>query len=94
MVNLRLTSRGARPKIGFPRLGAAGEARIGSRAIVLDDPARAHDAPVYRRDLLGAGARIVGPCAIEEFGSTTILFAGDVAEVAETGEIVVEVARA
>ncbi|GAU86995.1 hydantoinase/oxoprolinase family protein [Bosea sp. BIWAKO-01] len=94
LVNLRLTARGARPKIMFPRLAAGdGDARIGVRPIVLDDPAKPIDCPVYRRERLTAGARIEGPCAIEEFGSTTLLFAGDVATVVETGEMIVEVAR-
>jgi N-methylhydantoinase A len=95
LVNLRLTARGARPKITFPKLeGGVAGAQIGTRPIVLDDPSRPVDCPVYRRELLGPGMRLVGPCAIEEFGSTTIVFAGDRVAVAETGEIIVEVARA
>jgi N-methylhydantoinase A len=94
LVNLRLTIRGARPKIEFRQIGAGvSEARTGSRPITLGDPVRPVMCPVYRRNLLTAGAELRGPAVIEEFGSTTVLFAGDRASVAGTGEIIVEVAR-
>jgi N-methylhydantoinase A len=94
LVNVRLTTRGQRPKITFPRLATkTPEALTGMRPIYLDDPTRAIECPVYRRDLLSAGQSITGPCVIEEFGSTSVLFEGDRATVAETGEIIVDVAR-
>jgi N-methylhydantoinase A len=94
LVNLRLTIRGARPKIEFGRIGAAAsEVQIGTRQIYLKDPVQPVTCPIYRRDLLGAGTELRGPAAIEEFGSTTILFEGDRAIVADTGEIIVEVGR-
>jgi N-methylhydantoinase A len=95
LVNLRLTARGLRPKLSLPTVSkATANARIGERAIILMDAARATSrCAVYRRDLLAAGERIAGPCAIEELGSTTTLFEDDRAEVAETGEIIVEIAR-
>jgi N-methylhydantoinase A len=94
LVNLRLTARGARPKITVPKLaGTRKGAQTGMRRIVLDDPGRPVDCPIYQRELLGPGTTLPGPCAIEEFGSTTIVFAGDRVNVAETGEIIVEVAR-
>ncbi len=93
LVNLRLTARGARPKIEFPALEARAAAPAQSRPIYLDDPARPVACAVYRRDRLGAGARLKGPCVIEEYGSTTLLFEGDGASVAPSGEIVVEVRR-
>ena len=92
LVNLRLTMRGARPKIEFPKIGAGSlQPQTGILEIVLEDPRRPVLCPIYRRELLGAGAQLNGPAAIEEFGSTTILFEGDVAQVASTGEIIVEV---
>jgi N-methylhydantoinase A len=94
LVNLRLTARGARPKINFPKLtGTAAAAQTGTRRIVLDDPANPADCPVYQRALLSPGVTLTGPCAIEEFGSTTILFARDRLTMAETGELIVKVAR-
>jgi N-methylhydantoinase A len=96
LVNLRLTALGARPKISFPRVGGAdpSSARIGTRPIVLDDPNRPVECAVYRRELLPPGAPVGGPCVIEEYASTTVLFEGDTATTAETGEIIVEVAPA
>jgi N-methylhydantoinase A/oxoprolinase/acetone carboxylase beta subunit len=57
-------------------------------------PHRAVECAVYRRDLLGAQARLDGPCVIEEYASTTVLFDADTACIAETGEIIVDVASA
>jgi N-methylhydantoinase A len=95
LVNLRLTSRGMRPKLAFPALHQDGpDPQIGTRPIVLDGAGRSSAAcPVYRRELLSADSRLSGPCAIEELGSTTILLEGDAATVTSTGEIIVEVAR-
>ena len=93
LVNLRLTARGARPKILFPKLESVlTDARIGSRPVYLDDPKRPIECAVYRRDQLAPGVRSSGPCVIEEYGSTTVLFENDSFTVAETGEILVEVA--
>jgi N-methylhydantoinase A len=95
LINLRLTVRGERPKINFPKLAATPEeAQTGTRPIYFDDPTMPVECPVYRRELLGAGMTLRGPCVIEEFGSTTVLFEGDLITIAETGEIIVEVAQA
>ncbi|HVB89801.1 MAG TPA: hydantoinase/oxoprolinase family protein [Beijerinckiaceae bacterium] len=92
LVNLRLTARGARPKINFPKIRAGlADSKTGSRQIILNDPRRPVECAVYRRDLLAPGVRMNGPCVIEEYGSTTVLFAGDSFVVTDTGEILVEV---
>jgi N-methylhydantoinase A len=94
LINLRLTVRGTRPTINFPKLPESTRpAPISSRPIYLDYPTRPIECPVYRRDMLSPGVRLRGPCAIEEFGSTTVLFEGDLITIADTGEIIVEVAR-
>jgi N-methylhydantoinase A len=95
LVNLRLTATGARPKIAFPRVAVDQTApRVGTRPIYLDDPTRQVECAVYRRERLAPGARLHGPCVIEEYASTTVLFDGDSATVADTGELIVEVAPA
>jgi N-methylhydantoinase A len=95
LVNLRLTARGARPKITFPKVTTTqAEAQVGTRPIYLDDPTRQVECAVYRRERLAPGMRLRGPCVIEEYASTTVLFDGDAATIADTGEIIVEVARA
>jgi N-methylhydantoinase A len=93
LVNLRLTSIGARAKITFPAVGVSeGDAQVGTRPVILEDAAHPIDCPVYRRERLAAGSKLSGPCMIEEYASTTVLFAGDVMTVAPTGELIIEVA--
>lgn len=93
LVNLRLTARGTRPRIGFPPVSSsATDARVGAREVYLEDASRPVQCAVYRRALLAPGVRISGPCVIEEYASTTVMFPGDEAEVAPTGEIIIEVA--
>ncbi len=62
--------------------------------VAFNDPHRAVECAVYRRDLPGAHARLDGPCVIEEYASITVLLDGDTARIAETGEIIVDVASA
>jgi N-methylhydantoinase A len=96
VVGLRVTGLGRqnRPRWReIPPGGAASPVRE-RRRVHLDDPAEPLLCPVYRRDDLGAGAEVRGPALIEEYASTTVLFPGDRAAVAPTGEIVVTVAGA
>jgi N-methylhydantoinase A len=64
-----------------------GPALIGRRSVIFD--ADAADCPVYRRESLRSGERIEGPAIIQEYASTTVLFAGDRAEVMPTGELLI-----
>jgi N-methylhydantoinase A len=94
LVNVRLTAIGARPKIRFSRLASDGSAALrGRRPIHLDDAARSTSCAVYRRELLAPGVAIDGPAVVEEYASTTVLFAGDRLRVADTGELVVTIGR-
>ena len=49
--------------------------------------------PVYRRADLAPGAKFDGPAIIEEPASTTVVLPNDHVEVAQTGELVIEIAR-
>jgi N-methylhydantoinase A len=94
LVNLRLTALGERPKIQFPSVSSDGsDPRVDVRQVYFDDARRPILSPVYRRDRLAPGISVLGPCVIEEYGSTTILFEGDSLEVAETGEMIILVGR-
>ena len=94
LVNVRLTALGARPKIAFPEVAVSAEAaKIGVRPIYLDDPRKAEDCPVYDRERLVPGVSVEGPCVIEEYASTTVLFAGDSLTVAPTGEMIIKVGQ-
>ena len=63
----------------------------GHRPVYLDHADRAVECAVYQREALAPGTQIPGPCIIQEYASTTVLFAGDGAEVAATGELIVQV---
>jgi N-methylhydantoinase A len=92
LVNVRLTAVGKRPKIEFPPVRAdLDEACIGTRPIYLDDSRTPVDCAVYRRERIQPGILIKGPCVIEEYGTTTVLFAADSLTVAGTGELIIKV---
>ena len=91
MVNVRLSARGFRQKLQMPEVMTGGKPKPGSmRKVCLQTAERFEDCPVYARDGLSAGAEISGPALIEEYGSTTVLFAGDRAKISPTGEIIVQ----
>jgi N-methylhydantoinase A len=92
IVNIRLAAIGKRATLALPRLSARRRAQAHGRMKVhLDDPARPVSCPVYRREDLGAGARISGPALVREHGTTTVLFRGDACSVASTGELLISV---
>jgi N-methylhydantoinase A len=47
------------------------------------------DVPVYDRAQLRAGHRLAGPAVVDQFDSTTVLLAGQQAEVDELGSLVI-----
>jgi len=92
IVNVRLAAIGRRASIEFPRLAGKRRATASHRVkAYLGGAAGAVSCPVYRREELGAGARIAGPALVREHGTTTVLFRGDRCTVAATGEMVISV---
>jgi N-methylhydantoinase A len=92
MVNVRLSARGIRQKLKMPTVSAGATPKPrATRKVCLENADRFEDCPVYARDTLAAGAEIEGPALIEEYGSTTVMFAGDRAKVSSTGEIIIQV---
>jgi N-methylhydantoinase A len=92
MVNIRLGAVGKRPTLTFPSLAASGTAASShEREVFFSSAAKPLRASVYRRDDLGAGARIAGPALIQEHGTTTVLFEQDTCEVAASGELIIAV---
>jgi N-methylhydantoinase A len=61
------------------------------RKVCLASADRFADCPVYARETLAAGAEIEGPALIEEYGSTTVMFAGDRARISASGEVIITV---
>ena len=92
IVNIRVAAIGKRATLELPRLSAKRRAKARRKMKVhLGDPARPVSCPVYRREDLGAGARIAGPALVREHGTTTVLFRGDACSVARTGELLIAV---
>jgi N-methylhydantoinase A len=91
MINLRLTVYGRQPKLEFPRLVHAEKAAPSAHRDVYFNAAAAVSTPVYRRDELAAGTVVAGPAIVQELGTTTVLFEGDVGTVADSGELIVSV---
>jgi N-methylhydantoinase A len=95
MVNIRLGAMGKRPKLTFPSVAVTGAATpSGERSVYFSSANKPVTAMVYRRDHLGAGARVAGPALIQEHGTTTVLFENDACQVAASGELIVEVGDA
>ena len=91
MVNLRLTAYGRKPQLKFPRLAPSAGAGASSTRDVYLAGSDAVPTRVYRRDELAAGAMLAGPAVVQELGTTTVLFEGDVGTVADSGELIVTV---
>ncbi len=95
MVNIRLGAMGKRPKLTFPSVGVTGAATPScERSAYFSSASKPVTAMVYRRDHLGAGARVAGPALIQEHGTTTVLFENDACQVAASGELIVDVGDA
>ncbi len=93
VVNVRLTALGRRERPTFgPLAPAAGDPLVGRRPVYLADARTPVDCPIYDRDRLRPGVPVAGPAVIEEYASTTLLFPGDVAEAAPTGELLIRLA--
>jgi N-methylhydantoinase A len=96
MVNMRLGIVGKRAKLKFPRLGKAKgpAAAAAHRNVYFADAQKPVRCPLYQRDALKAGARIVGPALIQEHGTTTVLFKNDDCTVMPSGELIIKVGGA
>ena len=83
MLNIRLSARGIRQRLKMPEVASGGGALKPRtiRKVCLTSADRFDDCPVYARDTLPAEAEIEGPALIEEYGSTTVMFAGDRARI-------------
>jgi N-methylhydantoinase A len=91
-VNFRVTGLGAVRKpepARVERNGDAAGAAKGTRSVDFDELGR-HEARLYERDRLGAGASVEGPAVIEEPAASTVVFPGQVARVDDHGVLVVE----
>jgi len=95
MVNVRLAVIGQRPRLKFPSVqrGAAPKPAR-EREVYFTDASKPVRCPVYDRPSLSDGMTIEGPAIIQEHGTTTTLFKGDVCRVVPSGELVIDVGGA
>jgi N-methylhydantoinase A len=79
------------PEIRREKAGSAdpAEALRGERRIWVGAERGFVDAPVYDRARLRAGHRLRGPAILDQFDSTTVMLAGQGAEVDELGCVVI-----
>ena len=89
MVNFRLVATGKRPELTLPDVGSGGEIEPARRPVYFDDPDNPVDCPVYDRQQLVSGQEFTGPALIQEYASTTVMFAGDTCKVTDTGEMII-----
>ena len=95
VINIRLVAIGQRAHFEFPHVAlGSGEAKVLRRPVYMGGTDRPVDCAVYHRDRLAPGTEIEGPALIQEYASTTVMFAGDRCKVAETGEIVITLGNA
>ncbi len=91
IATLRLAAIGRMPNPDFvavDRAGATAPAATGERRVWLDEAWTV--APVFARDDLGAGARIDGPCIVEEAFTTLVIPSGWRAHMQGDGDLVAE----
>src|SRR5262249_34535500 len=95
IINIRLVALGRRPKLRQPPLERGTSVAVKERRLVFfDDDDAVIECPVYRREDLRPGAECAGPALVSEYGSTTVLSAGDRLAVADSGEIIISVGNA
>ena len=94
LVALRVNATGEVESPTLPSVpaGSGKPQPIGENQVVVGGGTRV-TYPVYHRDSLGAGDVIDGPAVITEHTATTVMHAGDRAEIGAVGEIVISVAK-
>ncbi|MGH6990121.1 MAG: hydantoinase/oxoprolinase family protein, partial [Stellaceae bacterium] len=96
IVSLRITVTGVMKKPALERIATGGRApvaaaRRGERRVVFAEHHRAERTPIFMREALKAGNRIVGPALIEEHASTTLVPPGDRLEIDALGNLVIDI---
>src|SRR5579862_4343374 len=90
IVNFCVSGFGVIDRPSIPKLGNASGVKPvpGTRPVYFDGSCR--DTPIYQRATLPAGFRLDGPAVVEEFGSTTVVFAGQSLLVDRHGILIVQ----
>ena len=92
-VNIRVTASAAAAHAGSEgKPTAAAKSEPQTRQVFFKEAGGKVDTAVYRREQIGAGFAAPGPLLVEEDGSTLVVAPGGRATLAETGNLIVEVA--
>jgi N-methylhydantoinase A len=91
VVSARVSAVAFRKFRELPAIAGQAEKPVSRRAVYLESPDRPEQCAVYQREALAPGTQLQGPCIIQEYASTTVLFFRDRAEVAASGELIVQV---
>ena len=88
LVNFSVSAFGRIDRPGIPELKKSdAPPKQTNRKVYFDKAVR--DTPVFARAELGAGFRLDGPAIVEEFGSTTVVFPGQVLTVDPHGILII-----
>lgn len=81
----RVEAIGRVPAAGFPARDLGDQrpdaAQVGTRTVYLPETGRPTRCPLYGRQALRAGHRIVGPAVIEQYDTTVLILPGEVASI-------------
>lgn len=96
IVSLRVSAVGGIDRPGFAAVPVGTEkpepeAHVGTRSVVFGYRESAHECQVFRRSGLRAGNKILGPAAIEESTTTTLVRPGDALEVDAQGNLLLTI---
>lgn len=95
-VNLRVRATGRNPALTLPRQAAPvrpGDPQPKGRRKVYFEQVGWTEIPIFERDALAVGARITGPCIVEEQISTTLIPEGFAGTIDEYRNIVIETTK-
>jgi N-methylhydantoinase A len=96
VVTFRVIAEIAVPTLTAPRIergdGDTRRALIGERPLYHLEPRAFRTAAIYDRSRLRAADRLAGPAVVQQFDSTTVVLAGQSAEVDDYGNLIIKVA--
>lgn len=93
LVNLRVTAIGVLPKLrphGDVATGSLNQAQAGERRVYFGGDLGEAVCPCYRRERLPAGARLQGPCIVDQADATTVILPGQQATVDTGGNMIIQ----
>ena len=91
VINLRIEAIGAMTPPPMPALDASDgrAAAIHTMRMVATTAGTPQEVPVYRRDALSAGHRLVGPAVVDQLDTTTVILERQQAQIDRAGNLIV-----